>query len=214
MKLFHYAYPDRYDSIINRKQGLTPNTRLGTTQELRKKKNIYAFLEPQPEKWIENDEFPKSVWHRLISNTGALLLDFDFDEQSNEAYVVDWGHKEGYILGLRGKSAPERFMHEAKDDAEKAYQESMVDLRTYLKNEDVSNSFSLPEILIPNSISAEQIRVSEVQPELERLIERRSENSESLRMHRNTISHIPELSSLIMKIDSKLADLEGKIPRE
>jgi hypothetical protein len=211
MKLFHYAHPDRYQGIVTREEGLKPETKLGITPDLRKKKFVFALTDPQPEKWLQNSEFSKAVWHRLIMNAGTLLLDFDFDEQNQEAYVADWGHREGYLLGKRDKKAPERFAHASREEAEEAYSATMVELKKYLDDPELAQSYSLPEILVPGKIPADLIHVSEIQPEIERLIEFARENPNSLELYRNNFANIPELHRQLMEIDSHLAEIEGGV---
>ena len=214
MKLFHYVYPDRYESIVTRKEGLKPESKLGITPDLRKKKFVFALTDPQPEKWLQNSEFSKAVWHRLIMNAGHLLLDFDCDEQNQEAYVADWGHREGYLLGKRNKKAPERFSHCIREEAEEAYAATMVELKRYLEDPGLAESYSLPEVLVPGRISSDIIQVSETQPEIERLIEFARENPNSLELYRNNLADIPELHQQLMSIESRLAELEGGVSRK
>lgn len=142
-----------------------------------------------------------------------MLIGFDFNEQEQEAYVLDWGHREGYLMGKRNKPVPERFVHTTNEESEEAYVASMVELRKFISDPRVSSGYSLPEIVIPGRINAESIRVSEIQPEIERLIEFSRENPSGLKMYRDTLGHIPELHDVVMKIDSMLADREGGLPK-
>ena len=90
-------------------------------------KGAFCFLQPEPEEWINNTEFP-GEWRRLITHItkeGNLLVRVDVTKE-DKAYVVDWAQN------LR-KGA-------------RAYYESMQELFAY------DGSHSLPEVVIFNTI--------------------------------------------------------------
>jgi hypothetical protein len=211
MKLYHYIYPDQYKNVIAERQGLKPITSLGYTPALKGKKFVFALTEPYPENWVNNQDFSKLVWFRLMANAGNLLLEFDFDEEGSEAFVVDWGHREGLLRTRGSKKVPKKYSHGSREEAEEAYQESTVPLKDYLKRAE-ELEYSLPEVIIPGSISPERLKVSDQQPELEKEISRaiNNENTERLRILRDYLGEIPELHRQIMIIDSWLASHEGK----
>jgi len=194
MIVYHYTRLTDWRGIAegssksNDLPGLAPNMFLANWDpECRKVRASFAFLNPLPPEWISNHEFPY-IWATLKSNIGKLLLELTVDE--DRTFVVDWGHREG-VLSPDKSTVPSRYCHDSEFAAEAAYVKSMIPLKDYLSG-NVDSPYSLPEVVIPETIPLSRIAISQQQPLLEEMLGKVPEGS--FRRYRlREIMDIPQL---------------------
>lgn len=182
MKLYHYSKLDDWNYIqdgsdmSDDQPGLGANHRLGLSDEVKDILAVWAFVDPEPNEWKSNEQFPKA-WKTLKANIGKMLLEIEIDDKNDKigdsAYVVDWGHMEGYLRPTtEGETPISHYSHKTRRDAELAYLGSKIPLKEFLaKGTDVG--YSLPEVIVTEHIPLEKIKISEKQPLLQEYMDDR-----------------------------------------
>lgn len=162
-KAFHYTKWNKLPDILgdeyttNRERlGLLPHRgyagQMGVGESA-----VYALLEPTPESWVSQPDH----WNHLKWCTGPILLEIDLPTflktqiGIRATFIGDWN------VAVSEGDNPE---------AAKRYQESFIPIEDY-QEDPKKFLFSLPELQIKTHIPKEFIKVSEVQPHLEELIE-------------------------------------------
>ena len=167
---YHYTNPQAYRSMgsngINRGsiygydnfKGLIPINIF-----IKEKKNglpdqaydgvIEGLLEPEPQSWLENPEFPflwGSLMHDIWREDKTMLLSFRL-ESKDEAYIVERAHVERELYKeAKGQGKP---TEESKNEAFKKYWESRVPVFDY------DGSYSVPQLTIWSGIEFERLNV-------------------------------------------------------
>lgn len=176
MKVFHYTFDTHWDEIVSGSDkgrgrpgkrgqpGLAATKNMGKyDQEAWETRAVFALLSPLPSSWTDNPYF-KKAWKYLFSDIGKVMLEIDINPQTDNAYVVDRAHIEGF-LDEDNKTVPEQFQHKTRREAERNYMLSRVHLGDYLRVD--SFNYSLPEVIIPQHVPLDKISVSSQQPLLE-----------------------------------------------
>ena len=161
---YHYtnqkAYKSMHTNGVDRKfrtplndfQGLIPSKmfvhpNLKTFPEEAHKNVIEGLLEPEPESWLENSEFPflwKLLMHDICRENDTILLSFEL-EPKDKAYVVDRAHVERELRKGPIKGSLNR--------AYKNYWKSRVPVFEY------DGSYSAPQLAIWSPIEFERLNV-------------------------------------------------------
>jgi len=169
---YHYTNPRAYSSMEDGysygKKGLIPVRRLMNlgrgSYNLPEEAHdgiIEALLEPEPESWLHNPEFPGLWWylmHDLRKESELVLLSFEI-KPKDDAYVVERAHMENelYREGKnRGKST-RRTMNLAC----KKYWESRIPVFEYEDN------YKLPQLAIWSTIEFDRLNVEWIKPKNE-----------------------------------------------
>jgi len=196
MKIYHYTRIDKWDDIkrgswkSREKPGLGASRRLGRTDlEAWETAGVFGLLEPIPPKWTQSEHF-KNIWGHLKGNIGELLLEIEVDaDKDSDVFVLDRGHVEGFLYEDK-KGIPDKYIHDKRGEAERAYMESKIPIKDYLSKQNELD-YSLPEIIITKDTPFEKLNISEFQPLVEEeLTNRKGEYREELV---NKIKSIPEL---------------------
>lgn len=178
IKVYHYTDFSKVGQILgkiqNTKQvsGLEPRRYIGQVfGPARERRTTFAFLEPVPNNWVNNEYFPltwKTLVHDLsILDNGKLLLEISTDPQKDEVFVADRSHMEGVRYSDK-TNIPEKYRHKSLEEGEQQFMESAIPLKEYLKRQKRGEIlYSLPEVVIFNSIPSDRIVVSESQPLIE-----------------------------------------------
>ena len=171
IKTYHYAHLEDWEDISGGsygslcKPGLEAGKRIGRIdREADDTTAVFALLDPLPDSWVKNADFP-NVWKILKHNMGGLLLEITTDPDTDDVFVADRGHIEG-VLSIDKAGIPEKYLHDSRENGERQYMLSKVPLRDCLLRQE-ELGFSLPEVIFHQDIPLERIRVSEQQPLLE-----------------------------------------------
>jgi hypothetical protein len=186
MKVYHYTSFSKIGDILGKRigetSGLKPRRRIGLfSPSLDNPRATFGLLEPTPDNWVNNPHFP-ATWRTLVHDLtvmghGALLLEADVESKKDRAFVGERAHLEGILYSEKG-GIPSEFIHEEKSQAEKAFMDSLVPTDEYVAGE---MGYSLPEVVILNTVPLEKIIVSSQQPLIEEDLTRtRSEDREYL----------------------------------
>jgi hypothetical protein len=161
MKIYHYTSTLSLRQVLGRggePSGLVP----------RKQKAIFALLEPTPESWVHNPDFP-TIWGKLISYlgpAGIVLTEVEIDPLRDNVVVADRAHCEGILRP--DQDIPSRYLYPSDEEAQEAFDRSKIHILDYLRLcERGELAYSLPEILITNPVASERVSVSNMQPLLE-----------------------------------------------
>ena len=214
MMLYHYSHLKDQIGIqegswkSSGKPGLGATLRLGTTYPpARDFSAVFCHLSPLPKSWISNSEFP-GIWQHFRSDMGTVLLEIYVDEnKDSEIFVVDRGHVEGFLF-INKERVPQRYLHQTREEAEKAYFDSRIPLRDYLaKSGEIG--FSLPEVVIEHDVPLEQIRISSEQP----LLEKNIREGRSVKELQHVAQDIPALQEWYKTYQNRMElQSEGKVP--
>jgi len=119
---------------------------------------IEGLLEPEPQLWLENPEFPflwGSLMHDICRKEETMLLSFAL-EPKDQAYVVERAHVERELYReAKGQGKPTR---ESRDEAFKKYWESRVPVFDY------DGGYSVPQLTLWSGIEFERLNVEWVKP--------------------------------------------------
>ena len=136
MIIYHYADIEIWRKIINephhhhRQTGLKRKKRIkGSTTNA-----IFAFLEPVPENWKNNQHFQDILEH-LKGDMGELLLEIDVNLENDNIFVIDRGHVEGFLYDVNRKNIPNKYLHDSRKEADRAYLASKIPLKEYLEKQ-------------------------------------------------------------------------------
>lgn len=214
MKFYHYTDIDRYQMIFEGDNlGILPS---GLHPSFVDEENsaVYALPSPVPKSWAENSNFT-GVWDFLMGFKGPMLLEIDGSKiSSSDIRVGDWGYMAGlYFVDKSSipkkyipenlafdeesqeryskKSVPELLVFDnvPNEDNEKAlsrYMENRITLDSYLID---PGCVSIPEILIPEVVPVAALSVSEKQPMIRELLDKREGVEELI----GSLNKIPEL---------------------
>jgi hypothetical protein len=221
MKIYHYTSLLNIGAILGKNPGgtvgLTPRRTVGIHFSPRDNpRAIFGLLEPMPESWINNPDFP-DTWEILKQNLqaqgeGGLLIEINVDPEKDQVFVGERGHLEGFLHKDK-QGVPVELLRQNQAAAEEAFLGTKLPLAEYLVREQSGKGFSLPEVLIFNAIPPERITVSSQQPLLEEsLARRRGEGREYLIYLINKGSAKKELLPWKLAYESKHGLLE-KISR-
>lgn len=169
MKLYHYTHPSKCVEVLHgESQELSLNSLVGRLK-CNEIYGAFTLLEPQPDNWINNSDFP-DFWSRLKSHMGQILLEININPESDKVIVLDRGHLVKFNSSLPGGSissnVPQQYAHETREKAEEAYVGSRVLLMKYLQ-ESETFQYALPEAVITKPVPSKRIVVSQTQPLLE-----------------------------------------------
>jgi hypothetical protein len=193
-KVFHYTKLNRWESIKSR-AGLRYRKRLGQDYfPAWEMGGIFCFLDPTPLNWVDNLHFPE-IWNIFLDGGAELLLEVDLDLESNHTFVIDRAHIEGFLYEEK-ENIPKKYLHCAREEAEKHYLESGVCIKNYLENE-IKLDFCLPEVIITEHVPIEKIRLSSYQPVLEKKLKAGKNSDLSNYDYRKIEMYVPELSHVL-----------------
>lgn len=175
MKVYHYTSFSKIGGILgkhrSRDTGLQPRRKVGMDLPSPDyPRAVFALLEPTPNNWVENKDFP-DTWNVLVHdlqlmNEGAVLLEIDIDEK-DQAFVGERAHLEGFLTEDK-TSISDKFAHQDSRVAEGEFIKSQIPLRDYVEKVRAGKlQYSLPEVVIFNTVPPERISVSSQQPLLE-----------------------------------------------
>lgn len=132
---------------------------------------VFGLLEPEPETWVKNTEFPVA-WNFLMGNVGRLLLTYEpNDELIDKSFVIDWSHRERVLGGHKddlGKTTGE-LSYEDRHLAEKAYWESKVPLAEYIDTPEAISGLVLPEVITMCNVPFSMVEIADLQPRMQDL---------------------------------------------
>lgn len=178
MKIYHYTSLDHWPGIKHGSwksrdiPGLGPNLRVCKNyfeDEKARDGAVFGLLEPEPDSWKRNTDFPVA-WHALMRNAGRLLLAYETtDELIDNSYLIDWSRMERLLGGHKDDLGKQPDREIAQDDrcaAEKSYWASRIPLAEYIDNPDILAGIALPEVITMCHIPFEQIEIADVQPRL------------------------------------------------
>jgi len=180
-KVYHYTSLPNAGMILGNcrqpgyRPGLEPHLGVKSTPPLEITRASFALLEPVPKSWTNNLFFP-GVWNFLKERINAegpapILLEVSIDTQSNKVFVADWAHMEAASKAALYSSPlaiPSRYSHTNIQEAKQAYINSMIPIDEYLQGKMHGEvTHSIPEVLILEHLSRENIHVSTIQPLLE-----------------------------------------------
>ena len=123
---------------------------------------IEAFLEPEPESWTKNKEFP-DIWPRVIGSVcrtdsiglegqNIILLSFPI-LPSDKAYVFERAYRQRELLLPK------------KESTKKTESDSYLKMwKSRVKAADYKGDYSLPELGIWNPIEQERLKVEWTRP--------------------------------------------------
>lgn len=178
IKVYHYTNFTKVGQIfgkiqdVRQKSGLKPSRYIGQVfGQARERPATFALLEPLPDTWVNNKHFPltwKTLVHDLdILGDGKLLLEICINPQKDEVLIADRSHIEGALYSDK-TNIPEKYRHKSLEEGERSFMESAIPLKEYLEKQGRGEiSYSLPEVVIFNSVPPERIKVSESQPLIE-----------------------------------------------
>lgn len=179
MKIYHYTPINRWYNINPWDPDAQPGLKacLGVcavnSEDIgASNKAIFGLLDPTPENWINNSEFPVA-WRSLMTSVGKLLLTYEpTDEIIDKSFVLDWSHREDALGGRRnnlghylGRDIP----YEDKLKADKAYWASRVPLAQYIEDPQATANMALPEIITMCAVPLNLVEVASTQPRLHNL---------------------------------------------
>lgn len=167
MKLYHYTNSSAYKSMKNREfldgNGLRPRKRFTPFDEYDDLPEeayypaSFFFLDPEPDSWLDNQEFP-NIWEKLTKHicvrcmeskdNEIVLLSFDVKPE-DEAYVIDRALIESAIRRNENRI----LSGEEERDAIEAYINSKVPLSEY------EGSYSLPEASLFNNVEPHRLNL-------------------------------------------------------
>ena len=175
MKLYHYSKIESWEGIKKGSWKSDDIPGLGASQRLclydqegRDVVAVFAHLEPLPPRWTQNKNF-EGIWEHFKTVIGHLLLEIEVDLEVDKIYVVDGGHIASDLVNTI-EGVPKKYLHKNRLEAEQYYMQTKISLEDYLDKKDELN-YSLPEVIIANSIPFERIKVSELQPLLKEDLE-------------------------------------------
>lgn len=172
---YHYTTLTRAGQMLGKytprgsSSGLQPKKAIGrnrTVTEAAAQKAAFGLLEPLPQKWINNEHFP-SVWAMLVDEVDGpygdkVLMEVAADTSRDKIYVGDRGTIERALHTQDGD------FEALRREGEDLFVRTMLPLEEYVAGETSGNvNFSLPEVVILQTISAEALTVSHAQPLLE-----------------------------------------------
>lgn len=196
MEVYHYTKLENWHRISNGSMygdepGFKPTQLLSPhTENGRNIRCSFSLLEPEPEQWTRNNEYPH-IWTDLMAKTGELLLEVDVSGCLDDTYVVDFEPREAFARRQRrGEEVDESMAL----DAEKRYVESMVPLQDYLEEEQELN-YQLPEAIVTERLPMKAVKVSDQQPKIERKLNKWPEGCGNYRRIRRQVAQVPELRS-------------------
>lgn len=202
MRLYHYASVDSWKGIRDGswqsggEPGLGANLRVckdNFEDEGARDGAVFSLLEAEPERWVNNTEFPVA-WRYLIGNVGRLLLTFEPTEEIvDKSFVIDWSHKERVLGGHKddvGKQNRKEASYDERVIAEKAYWASRAPLADYIDSADVISGIVLPEVITMCNVPFSLVEVADYQPNLQNMSPFSREDVEF------AIEHFPELEVL------------------
>ncbi|OGH10812.1 MAG: hypothetical protein A3B38_03875 [Candidatus Levybacteria bacterium RIFCSPLOWO2_01_FULL_36_13] len=171
MVVYHYSQIDKWNEIVrgsyrsSDQPGLGACRRMGhSDQEAWETSAVFALLDPTPKSWTQNSYF-KDIWQWLKWDIGDLLLEIAVDLETDNVFVVDRGHVEGFLYQDK-TDIPERFLHSTRKLAERKMMESRISLKDFLAKEE-ELQYALPEVIFPQHVPLDKIRISNTQPSLE-----------------------------------------------
>ncbi len=130
---------------------------------------VFGLLEPEPEIWVKNTEFP-AAWQALMSEVGRLLLTYEpTDEIIDKSFLIDWSHKERFLGGHKDDLSKEHSKiapRSARVAAERAYWGSRRPLADYIESPRVVAGMVLPEVITMCNVPASVIEIADMQPRL------------------------------------------------
>jgi hypothetical protein len=164
--MYHYTNPEAYSSMKTgrtyREKGLLPIRRFITLNrrvDLPEKAfegNIQGLLEPEPESWTNNPEFPevfRYLAHDLCKRDELMLLSVEL-LPTDDAYVVDRAHFERFLYrGVYQKAGNPLPPDYTEDKALRLYWESRVPVNEY------KGGYSLPQFSVWSPIDFDRLKV-------------------------------------------------------
>lgn len=181
MNVYHYARVSDWQGIQSGswqsgdKPGLGNNPRVcldNYIDEGARNGAVFGLLEPEPDKWVKNDELP-SAWPALMAKVGGrVLLAYEPTEEIIEqSFIIDWAHMERFLRGNKSIEGASRVDTRDRSgttrlEAERAYWASRVPLADYIADPGVITDHALPEHITMCTVPAEIVRVADVQPQL------------------------------------------------
>lgn len=165
--MYHYTNPESYSSMKTGrtygKKGLLPIRRFITLDRWKEglpekayDANIQGLLEPEPESWTNNPEFPevfRFLAHDFCMRDELMLLSFEL-LPTDDAYVVDRAHFERFlyreVYQKAGKPLPDDYTEEK---ALRLYWESRVPVAEY------KGGYSLPQFSVWTPIDFDRLKV-------------------------------------------------------
>lgn len=170
MKIYHYSSFSKIGAILGKNRTETPGLvgKKGVDllfPQLENPKASFGLLEPTPSNWVQNKDHP-NTWNILTDQLkargdGSPLVEIDVKPE-DEVYVGDRAILERLLETFEGDLGS-LFNGELSEEVKK-FKDSLVPLGEYIRED---REYSLPEVLILNTIPPERIRVSDHQPLLE-----------------------------------------------
>lgn len=151
---------DNFTGIIPRKRFIN----LGDGKNLPSKAYngiIEGLLEPEPESWIKNPEFP-NLWnylmHDICRKDKVMLLSFDILPK-DEAYVVERAYVERELY--REAKGRGKMTRETRNEAFMKYWNSRINIFEYItKNKNVMKiNYAVPQLAIWSGIEFERLNI-------------------------------------------------------
>jgi hypothetical protein len=179
VKGYHYTNPEAYKSMQTRGinghysskfdefKGLILRKRFVNLREGKDLPNkaydgvIEGLLEPEPESWIKNPEFPH-LWsylmHDICREKEVILLSFELNKK-DEAYIVDRAHVERELY--RESKGQGKTTKETRDDAYMKYWKSRVKVFDYEHN---TKKYSVPQLSLWSGMGFERLNIEWIKP--------------------------------------------------
>lgn len=216
MKIYHYTKLENWQDIKEGSYQSKDRPGLGAIKQMGKYDPeafetgaIWALLKPEPENWTSNKDFPE-IWQWLKNDIGRLLLEIEIDLDKDPVFVVDWGHREGFLRKDLPNKIPEKYYHQSVQEAERAYMASKISLKEYLERQK-ELAYSLPEIVVTDYIPLERIKVSDQQHLLEEKLNEWKRISDIYRYNKTIIEHIPELEQWFGMYEEERTQKESEL---
>lgn len=205
MKIYHYTRIDRWLDINSwqpdAEPGLRASLRVCTGDSEDKHAGdmaVFGLLDPKPESWIKNTEYPLA-WQSLMRKTGKLLLEYrPTNEIIDRSFIIDWSCQERALGGHKdslGQYSNQEIPREERLTAEKAYWASRIPLASYIENPQVIADIGLPEVITMCDIPINMVEVPRIQPRLHNLYAFAKQGL------REVIQYDPKLASLAVYTD-------------
>lgn len=190
MKIYHYTHENYWPSIKGGlHEGLQANHRMGVEyQQARDTPASRGLLAPLPASWT-NNPILGDMMSLLRNDIGNILIEIDTKGYPGKIFVADRTHMQVFLNEIQG--VPSQYIHGTREDAEKAYVDSLVDINEYTVKGYIG--YNLPEVIIPDTVPPNYLAISKMQPLLKEELDRIN-RSEGLEQEIRRIKYnVPEL---------------------